>query len=257
MLPDYEMIVHHFDDDITIIPVYDVHLGARECKEQEFMDFLKMVKDTPNVYLILGGDLLENDTRSSCSDIFKSTMTPSAQKKMMAKLLEPVKDRILCSVTGNHEYRSTKDADDDPSYDIMCKLDKEDLHRENVAFVKIQFRSEKNHSLPNYILAVIHGSAGGVLTSGAVLKSERWGYAIDGVDAIVVGHTHKPFTTVPGKIVVDSANECVSVKPFKIISATSWLEYGGYAARKMLLPSTHCLHTLHLNSKKKEMVVTM
>lgn len=44
MLPDFEMIVHTLDEnDITIIPVYDVHFGAEEHMEQTFRDFLKMV----------------------------------------------------------------------------------------------------------------------------------------------------------------------------------------------------------------------
>ena len=39
MLPDFEMIIHKFPEreDITIIPIADVHLGARECMEQEFI----------------------------------------------------------------------------------------------------------------------------------------------------------------------------------------------------------------------------
>ena len=123
MLPDFEMIVKKFPEreDITIIPVFDVHLGARECKEQEFRRFIDMVSKTPNMYLILGGDLVDNGLRNSLTNVFKAVYSPSEQKKMMAKILEPVKDRVLCSVSGNHERRSTRDADDDPAYDIMCK----------------------------------------------------------------------------------------------------------------------------------------
>lgn len=258
MIPDFEMIVHHFDEDITIIPLFDAHLGAKEFMEAKFREFLKMVENTPNVYLILGGDLIQNSTKSSVSNCFDDSIpSPAAQKKLMKELLMPVKDRILASVTGNHEFRSKKDAGLDPTYDILCKLDKEDVHRENVAFVKIAFRTEKYHSRPNYMLVVTHGSGGGIYSSGALLRSERWGYVFDGCDCLIVGHSHKPFSAVPGKIVIDSINECVSVKPFKIVSATSWLDYGGYAARKMLLPSAHNLSTLHLNCHQKEMVVTM
>ena len=110
---------------------------------------------------------------------------------------------------------------------------------------------------PTYTLVVTHGSGGGIYTGTAVLRSERFGYAITGMDALIVGHTHRPFTTQPGQIVIDPRNNKVSVKPFKVISATSWMEWGGYAAQKMLLPTSHCLHTLTLRADKKEMVVTM
>ena len=232
--------------------------------EQEFIKFIGTVAQTPNVYLILGGDLIDNGTRSSVTNPFKATMPPSQQKKEMARILEPVRDRILCLVTGNHERRSGKDADDDPVYDIAAKLDIEHLYRENIAFVKIQlgrdrYRQGNNDcsKRPTYVLAVTHGSGGGILTGGAVNRNERFGYVIDGMDALIVGHTHKPYMTQPSKILVDTRNNRISFKPFKVISMTGWLSYGGYAAQKQLLPSSHCLQTLTLKGNTKEILVTM
>lgn len=71
------MIQHQFygGHDITIIPISDVHWGSPECMEQEFISFINTVKETPNVYLVLGGDLIENGTRSSVGDsVFRQTM---------------------------------------------------------------------------------------------------------------------------------------------------------------------------------------
>ena len=266
-LSDLELIQHKFlgGHDITIIPLSDVHLGAEECMEQEFISFINSVKETPNVYLALGGDLIDNGTRNGVTNVFRATMPPSQQKKEMANILKPVADRILCFVTGNHERRSGKDADDDPVYDVAAKLDLEHLYRENIAFVKIQMgnpetdnrKTNNSAKRPTYTLAITHGSGGGALTGAAVNRNERFGYAIDGVDILIVGHTHKPFSTQPGKIKVDPQNNRVSVKPFRVISSTSWLKWGGYAAQKMLLPSSHCLHTITLRGNKKEIVVTM
>lgn len=266
-LPDFEMIQHQFlgGHDITIVPICDVHLGSPGCMEQEFIKFIQTVKETPNMFIVLGGDLIDNGTRSSVTNPFRATMPPSQQKKEMAKILEPVADRILCFVPGNHERRSGKDADDDPMYDIAAKLDLEHLYRANIAFIKIQMgnpetpNEKKNNGAyrPTYMLVVSHGAGGGILTGGAVNRGERFGYVVDGMDALIVGHTHKPFTTQPGKIFIDPRNNRVSIKPFKVVSATSWLEYGGYAAQKMLLPTTHCIHTLTLRGDRKEIVVTM
>ncbi len=267
MLGDFELITHDLTGghDVTIIPISDVHLGAAECMEQEFIEFIDRVRQTENVYLTLGGDLLNNATKSSVSNIYDEVYRPSTAKRMMANILEPVRDRILCAVGGNHERRSSKDVDDDITYDIMAKLDIENLYRENVAFLKIQMGRETDANgnrsrgklRPTYCIAVTHGSGGGVLTGAGVNRNERFGYALDNVDALIVGHTHKPYTTQPGKVYVDLNNNKVSVKPFKVISSTSWLSFGGYAAQKMLLPSTHCLQTLLLRGDKKEMIVTM
>lgn len=261
MLPDFNMIIHKFPEreDITVVPISDVHLGSPECMEQDFIRFIESVRDKPNVYLILGGDLINNATRSSVTNVFEEIMRPADQKKEMAKILAPVAHKILCAVAGNHERRSGKDADDDPTYDILCKLDRESVYRESMAFVKLQFGDPEGAGLqnPTYMLVVTHGAGGGQLTSGAVLKNERFGYAVDGMDALITGHTHKPFTTAHGKIFIDKRNNKVSVKPFKVISMTSWMEYGGYSAQKMMVPTTHALHTLTFCGDHKEMIVTM
>ena len=52
-------------------------------------------------------------------------------------------------------------------------------------------------------------------------------------------------------------NNKVTIKPFKVISATSWLSWGGYAANKMLLPTTCCINSLTLAGDHKEIIVTM
>jgi len=261
MLPDFEMITHKFPDrqDLTIIPISDVHIGAAEQMWPEWEAFCKKVLSNPNVYITLGGDLINNGTRSSVSNLFEETMRPRDQKRLMVEMLKPVKDRILCAVSGNHERRSGKDADDDPTYDILCKLDVEHLYRENIAFVKIQMGDKDSNGKlnPTYMLVVTHGAGGGALTGGAVNRNERFGYAIDGADVIIVGHTHKPFITQPAKIYIDKYNNQVSVKPFKVVSSTSWLQYGGYAAQKMLSPTSHAPQTITLCGNKKEIIATM
>jgi hypothetical protein len=96
-----------------------------------------------------------------------------------------------------------------------------------------------------------------MLTGGNVNRNERFGYVMDGVDCLITGHTHKPWVTQPAKIVVDSRNNKVTTKPFKVISATSWLNYGGYAAQKMLLPTSHVKQIVVLSGRGKDIKVLM
>lgn len=260
MLNDFELITHHFDskDDLTIIPVSDVHLGAAEHMEREWKDFCDMVLKKPNVYLTLGGDLINNGTKTSVTNVFEEKYRPREQKRIMVEMLTPIKSRILCAVSGNHERRN-KDVDDDVTYDIMCKLDLEHLYRENMAFVKIQMGDINGggNRNPTYTLAVTHGAGGGVLTGGVVNRNERFGYIVDGMDCLIVGHSHKPFVTQPSKLFIDKHNNRVRVVPFKVVTSTAWLNYGGYAAQKMLLPASHQLQTITLCRKHKEIIVTM
>lgn len=261
MLPDFEIITQQFPErqTVKIYPICDVHLGAAEHKESEWADFCSRVLSEPDSYIILGGDLLNNAVKSSVSNIYEERLRPREQKKLMTEMLKPLSSRILCMVSGNHERRSSKDVDDDPSYDIACKLDFEDRYRENIAFLKIQMGIQQNdgRTNPTYMLVVTHGAGGGMLTGGAVNRSERFGYVMDGCDALIVGHTHKPFVTQPAKIVIDAHNNKVSVKPFKVICSTSWLDWGGYAAQKMLTPSSFSPQIITLQGKRKEINVEM
>lgn len=261
MLNDFEIITKRFtgNEDITIVPISDVHLGAREHMQKAWEEFCNGVLAEPNTYIVLGGDLINNATRTSVSNIFEETMRPAEQKRVMAKMLEPLRDRILCAVSGNHERRSLKDADDDPTYDIMCKLDIEDKYRENIAFLKVQIGRQEANGMknPTYKIAVTHGAGGGIFTGAAVNRNERFGYTIDGLDMLIVGHSHKAVVSQPGKLVFDCQNNRVSMKPFKVVTSTSWLEYGGYAAQKMLLPGSHAKQTVLLRGGKKEILVTM
>ena len=264
MLPDFEMVVHQIktEEPVTIFPIFDVHLGSQECMEQEFQAFIETVKNTPNTFVILGGDLLDNGLKNSLTNVYRAVYAPSTQKKLMANLLEPIRDRILCCVDGNHERRSVRDSDCSPCRDIMAKLDLEHLHRENMAFLKVQIGKGIGENVnskyrPVYTFCVTHGAGGGALPGGVINRAERAAYSIEGIDALIVGHSHKPMLSQPGKIIVDSNHNNVRVEPFKVISATSWLRYGDYAAQKMLLPSSHALQKIVLSAYKKEMVVTM
>lgn len=241
MQNDFTLIQHEFPQDAFIIPVSDVHLGAIEHNRNAWEEFVKGIEKSENTFLILGGDLVNNSIRTSVANPFDEVIRPREQKRMMVEYLKPIKDKILCAVSGNHERRSMKDDDVDITYDIMSKLDIEDLYRENIAFMKMNVgRRGDGRVSETYNFAVTHGAGGGVYTGSAVNRNERFGNIIEGLDCLVVGHTHKGTVSRPSKIVFDSQQNLVSVKSYVVISSVSWLNYGGYAAQKMLLPSDTC-----------------
>lgn len=230
------MITHRFDEDIILYAVSDPHFGSIEHNEAGWDAFCKEVVAQPNAYLILGGDLINNATKSSVSNVFEDVMRPREQKQRMAEMLSPLKGKIVCIVPGNHENRSLKDADDEPTYDIACKLDIEDVYRPHMAFMNIKI-GDDSHSSYNFV--VTHGAGGGMFTGAAVNRNERFGNIIDGLDCLIVGHTHKGTVTRPSKLVIDPKHGMVYQREYLVVSMVSWMEYGGYAMSKMLLPSSH------------------
>ena len=259
MRNDFVPIIKCFEsnDDIKIYPISDLHIGSEECLEKQFLNFKTKLLSEPNSYITISGDMMNNGTKGSVSP-YDDTMKPREQKQWLMDNLKDITHKILCVVPGNHEYRSVKEVDDNPLYDVCCKLNLEDIYRENGAILIIRIGDMKGNGVrnPTYTGCVIHGSGGGFLTGSSVNKNERFGYAFDGLDFLIAGHTHKPINSVPSKIVIDKHNKKVSFRPFRVITATAWLDYGSYAFRKQMLPASHCLNELLLSGNVKEMRVT-
>lgn len=261
MRSDYDLLIYKFPNkkDIKIYPISDLHIGAEECLLDAWRDFVKRLKKEPNSYITILGDMMNNGIRSSVTDVYDEVISPFEQKLWLARELREIKDKILCVVPGNHERRSKKESDDRPLYDVCCKLDIEDRYRDNAAFIIIRMGDRKEEGLkrPSYTLCVIHGAGGGIYTGASVNRNERFGAYIDNLDVLIVGHAHKIAQTKPAKLFIDARNEKVSIKPFNLVQATAWTQYGGYALRQQLLPSSYGLQEIVLRGNKKSVKVTL
>lgn len=238
----YEDILwYSFADDlkeIEIFPLADVHLGAQGSMIQAFYALVGQISKQDNAYVTLQGDLIDNGTRNSVTNIFKATMPPSQQKREMAKALEPIREKILCMMPGNHCRRSGKDADDDPMYDIAAKLDLEDRYREDMAFIRIGLGAKRGHQMNgkpySYILACIHGAGGGATPGAGINRADKFLQTLDGVDVLLHGHSHRPYVLPGAKLVVDAANKRVTRRRTLAMGTSSWLDYVDYPVLGML-----------------------
>ena len=257
-----DMIVWPFwgKGDVIVYPVFDVHLGAQGCMEEDFRNFINEVAVDPQAYVVIGGDMIDNGTRNSVTNVFRATMRPSEQKREMANILAPIRDKILCFTSGNHERRFNKDADDNPLYDIAAKLDLEHLYREDLAWLHMQLGTNKSigggrsagKDRQSYSVIVSHGAGGGMLTGGAVNRVERLPHD---ADVLITGHTHNPFATFPARLTGNLINNNVYALTQLNIKATSWLKYGDYAAEKLLRPSAHVMQRIVFSSTEKRVTV--
>jgi len=265
MKPDLEPIIRQQpQEDLVIIPVYDLHVGSEQFDKEAWETFVQKVREDPAVAIVIGGDCLDNGIKSSVTLPYEQTMRPREQKAYLAETLEPIKSKIFCGVSGNHEQRSTKETDDNPLFDVFCKLDIEDRYRENGAFLFLTFGERKMESgtdsdgkrRPYYCIMVHHGTGGGMYIGSQTYRQERFGNIIDGLDILITGHTHKPITFPAAKLVCDPRNKKVSVKEFRCVTANSWLNYGGYPLRKMLAPASRTMTEIRLCGTRKEIRVT-
>lgn len=232
-------------ESVEILLAADIHTGSAEFDEKKWGQFEELLKQ-PDKYVIFAGDQCEYATRSSKSDVYTQALSPSQQKRWWIEHLKHYKDKILCIVDGNHEFnRASKDADDFPLYDIALALGIEDRYRSEAAFVDVGV-GDGGHGKGkqvHYVIRVQHQAKNNVNHGTAD--------GIEGIDAFVSGHTHKPMDKPLGKIVYDSKNKSVSQKDVENIVCGHFLRFGGYGERGGYRPTSQKLFSMILSGKKK------
>lgn len=251
MLDDFILINHKLEEELPYINIYplgDLHLGSGNFNHEAFDRWKKVVYNDPYAKIVLVGDLLDNGLKSSLTNSYQATVQPFEQKRWLADELKPLRHRILGAVQGNHELRSTIVADLYPLYDVMAKLDIEHLYRQNMGFMKINLGKRNADRQCSYTIVIAHGSS--------KTKTEKFSYAIDGMDALITGHIHQPKSAIQSKIVIDSKNEVVSMRDFVHMTVPSFQALGGYALRGMYMPqSSSAIPIIRLSGKVKELSV--
>ena len=252
MLPDMMPIVIDLPrEDIHILPVGDIHIGSKQFNEKMWNAFKESIGDS---YIAIVGDCIDNGIKSSVSSTYEQTMMPSAQKEWLYRELEPLADRIICGVGGNHEKRSKRETDQDPLYDVFCRLKIEERYRQSTAFVFVRVngkdRTHQGKYRPTYSLMVTHGSGGGQLIGAGLNKMQRYGGVVEGLDVLVSGHTHRPAVFVSGKLYCDFRNKRILEKEFWSVTAGSFLDFGGYPLDKNLTPTGHSFPEITLFARK-------
>lgn len=256
MKQDFDLITWSFPEEksVKILPIGDVHLGALEHNAKEWEKFVKWVEEQEDTYLFLLGDLVNNSVKTSKGSVYED-MRPMEQKRRMVEYLKPIRHKILAMVSGNHENRTIREVDMDITGDIASKLDIEDKYRPDMAFVRVQLWKVPATSrfYQTYIFALAHGSTR--------KKAETFQYAIDGIDAFVSAHTHGENMQRQAKIVVNPRKGTIDYKPVWNIVCSSWLTYGGYAMRKMYLPTDYARadhpQTLILDHRQRHKWITV
>ena len=249
-----------FKNGIRIIPLADAHFGSKEFNETLWHNTLKRIQDEPDCFCVLVGDLIDNGLKNSVTNIYEATCSPSVQKEWLYNELLPIKDKVLGAVGGNHERRSNKEADDDPLYDVMVRLGREDVYRQNIAFLQIALtylakdsqkhmkKRERHHC--SFYFAITHGAGGGQYIGSSANRVQTFGNSIEGIHCLITGHTHKP-VTFPVTFLLFN-NGAVVRRQYVVAVASSFLNYGGYPVQKLLAPTAQTTTEILLSWSNKE-----
>lgn len=259
MLNDFIPVIHKFQrgeypDGVVIIPLSDAHYGSREFNEVMWHSVIKRIQDDDKCFCVLVGDLIDNGLKNSLTNVYEATCSPKEQKEWLYNELKPISGKILAAVGGNHERRTAKEADQDPMYDVLTRLGKEDIYRQNICFMQIRFvypltnSSRKEAQRCEVSFAITHGAGSGQYIGSSANRVQNFGMAIEGVDCLITGHTHKPVTFPVAKLAFTHGT--VIRKQFVVAVASSFLDYGGYPVQKLMPPTAHTITEIKVGYTK-------
>ena len=227
---------------LVLVPLADAHFGSQEFNEVLWHRTIQRIQDDPHCFAVLVGDLIDNGLKNSLTNVYEATCSPHEQKEWLYSELLPIRAKLLGAVGGNHERRSIKEADADPLYDVLIRLGKEDIYRQNICFMQIKLTYEfggKDKQRQTYSFAITHGHGGGQYIGSSANRVQNYANAIEGIDCMITGHTHKPVSFPVAKLLFHEGK--VMRRQFAVAVASSFLDYGGYPIQKLLPPTAQTI----------------
>jgi len=213
-------------DFIAVLVISDLHYG-NENVEMEYVErLINFVKKYPRAYCILNGDIIDNWVKLAPNGgIYEQTIKPEYQTEIMVHKLEPIKDKILGIVMGNHEGRSQKQGEKNPTKTMAQKFNVPYLGpggRINLTINGIEYRLHIRHRFRYESSFNPCHSCGRLIEQ---LDSEA--------DIVGIGHKHDPAVEVRYK-----AGKQRSFMRFgSAMPSTKYSDYLGYGKTPLVAPT--------------------
>ena len=238
-------------DKLTIIPISDVHIGDKQANLKAFKETIERIKNEPNTYTILNGDLCNVALRNSKSDVYSEDMSPMEQVLKVIEFLEPIKDKILVMSNGNHEERITKETSIDVLQLVAKQLRIEQVYSPSWWYLFLSFGESNKHKPVLYTLTGYHGSGSGSTTGAKANRVKRMSQVVQ-ADIYLMSHVHEPINTKGLILIPDYQHRSVIKKEMYYAISNSFVEYeGSYAERMGLIPGNNGISEIQLDGHKK------
>ena len=240
-------------DHIELHPLADLHIGDASCKYEDILAELEYIKNTPNCYCVLDGDLMDTAIKSSIGDTYNAVLQPMAQLEACVKLFAPLKDKILAVISGNHENRIYKQDGIDMTK-LMCdQLGIPERYSPTTALLYIRFGHDIKHNCKiRYSLYMTHGTGGGRKEGGKIQRLADLATIVD-ADVYIMAHVHQPAAFRNTFFRANPNNNSVTKVEHLFINTAAWLEYGGYGDKQGFKPASTINPCIILSSNRKSM----
>lgn len=254
-------------DSIELHIFADEHLGDENCDIKRLLQRVEYVKNKPNAYCILNGDIIDNATRNSVGDVYSQTLNPMEQLARAVEMFSPIADKCLCLTHGNHENRTARSEGINLSALLASQLGLHERYTSTSALLFVRLgeeatgRKETNGSgnvrKICYSIYALHGSGGGRKEGGKINRLADMAAIID-ADVYIHSHTHLPIIMKQAFYRTDVRNSTVGIAEKLFVNTASNLDYdGSYGEYGAYKPNSKDTPVIYLNGRKKSAVARL
>ena len=240
-------------ESARILVLADAHIGEHLHDKRTLSKFIEEVKEV-NTYCIVNGDLIDNATKGSIGDTYTANMSPDRQIDYLVEILEPIKDKILVMINGNHEERSKSRGD---GIDIVKRVSRELQIPQTYAddgyilFVSLGENLKRKDRRTTYSILGVHGSGGGK-RAGSTANNVEDLMSIADTDIYLHSHTHLPMSFRYSFVRCHYKTKTVKQVDKLFVNSSAMLKWGGYAKRKKYKIASQIYPKIFLKGEHRE-----
>jgi predicted phosphodiesterase len=244
-------------DFLEIYTISDLHIGDGLWDEKATVKIIEKIEKNPYALVILNGDILNNATKGGVSDVYGQKLSPMEQIDRAKRLLLPIKDKIICINTGNHESRTYKNDGVDLTEVLAMELGLAHLYSPTGTLMFIRFgaiRKDKSRKLGVkqicYTIYATHGCGGGKTAGAKVNRLVQLAGIVD-ADCYIHSHTHLPASLKEAFYRTDTRNGKAYLVDKLFVNTNAFLGYGGYGETYGFKPASIAMPIIYLDGRQR------
>lgn len=176
----------HGEPTLNLYPLVCWHLGAPQCDLAFIKQHVERIEDDPQARWVYLGDGGECVLKESKGDVYTQRISPQEQLDAVVELLEPVSEKGLFGVAGNHDRRILKATGLDWTEALCTKLGVP--YMGNAAMAEFILREDSGRTMAFHTFWH-HGVDSSSVAGGKLNAAKRLEGLVE-ADAIFSAHSH-------------------------------------------------------------------
>jgi len=226
------------EQECYVIPISDLHIGDPNFEKigrPILNETLLWLEKQTNAKIFLNGDIFNCASRQSKTSPFESDIN---EYQTAIDIFEPVKDKIIGAIDGNHEARMIDDYGISP-LQLFCRELKIPYSKWSaVVRFKVGKRKDSNRWYQNYFGYFHHTTGGGSTIGGKINRVTKLRELVESIDFYCGSHNHQLAIAPQDVFYPSMQDKTVKKRRIWYIDCGSYLDWNdSYAEKNMLAPT--------------------